>query len=275
MSEKYVEKTFLYLIALSVFIHLAIFGLIALIPPEKNKAGEPTMVDLADLPEPPPKKKITKAAERPQRVREAVPKGRKDTGRPQQAAKAARPSQSERTDVLRNPPARQEQANRLPQVEAPISRGEGLFKPKTETRLDRTALFPAAMNMARIEESYREKYGPEAENGDTKYLDTDDIRFGSFLHHLENAVYANWRYPLEARQRGIEGVTPVKITFNRSGEIVQVKLLDSSGSSILDDEVLRTLKQLGPIGSFPKGYTRETFSLIAFFQYSMGRGMLR
>jgi periplasmic protein TonB len=81
-------------------------------------------------------------------------------------------------------------------------------------------------------------------------------------------------YPQAAAQLGIEGVTPVKITFNRGGEIVHVTLLESSGSQILDEEVTRSLKQLGPIGSFPKGYTGETFNLIAFFQYRIGGGRL-
>ena len=52
-------------------------------------------------------------------------------------------------------------------------------------------------------------------------------------------------------------------------------LLQSSGSRILDDEVLRALRQLGPIGSFPRGYSHETFKLIAFFHYGSGGGYLR
>jgi protein TonB len=64
----------------------------------------------------------------------------------------------------------------------------------------------------------------------------------------------------------------VKITFNRKGEIENIKLLESSGSKILDDEVFRTLRAIGPIGSLPKGYEKESFSLIAFFQYGLIRG---
>lgn len=273
MSNKHVEKTFLYLLALSVFLHLIIFGLITKIPPPKNKISEPTIVDLTDLPALPKKTKIAKATERsPRNIRKTDSKGREDIDRAQQPAKAVQQSRAVSPSVLRALPARQEQPKRTPQVEPSSPRGDGLFKPKAEGP---ATLFPGARDMARIENTYREKYRSEAEDGETKFMDTDDIRFGSFLRHLETAVYGTWNYPLEARQRGISGVTPVKITFNKSGEIVQVKLLDSSGSSILDDEVLRTLKQLGAIGSFPKGYTKETFSLIAFFQYGMGRGMLR
>ena len=74
---------------------------------------------------------------------------------------------------------------------------------------------------------------------------------------------------------GIEGVTPVKITFNRKGEIENMTILESSGSKILDDEVRRTLKAVGTIGPLPKAYDKETFNLIAFFHYSIERGMIR
>ena len=74
---------------------------------------------------------------------------------------------------------------------------------------------------------------------------------------------------------GIEGVTPVKIVFNRQGEITRVDLLESSGSKILDNEVIRTLRQVAPVGSFPRGYNKETFNLIAFFYYGISRGVMR
>ena len=75
--------------------------------------------------------------------------------------------------------------------------------------------------------------------------------------------------------KGIEGITPVRITFNRRGEITGVKLLESSGAKILDEEVIRTLKLIGPMGGFPKGYDKEEFNLIAFFQYGGSRRSLR
>jgi periplasmic protein TonB len=283
MSDRYIEKTFLYLLTLSVLLHLAIFGLVALIPPEKVKsAQEPTMVDLTELPEPPPappgpKPENRRSAERPHRVtREMAPKGTRETER--LVPQPARPTEPSRAETRPEPatPSRKEQPGRTPQVtEAPITRGEGIFKPKTgETGGDRTRLFPSAGKMARLEESYRKKYGPEVEDGETKFLNTDDIQFGSFLRRFETAVYGVWHYPQAALLRGIEGVTPVKITFNRGGEIVHVELLESSGSKILDDEVIRTLKQIGPVGSFPKGYTGQAFNLIAFFQYGITGGRL-
>jgi protein TonB len=136
-------------------------------------------------------------------------------------------------------------------------------------------LFPGAGRMAKLEESYRRKYENEIAEGDTRFLNSDDILFGSFLRRFENSVYGVWRYPQEAAMKGIEGITPVRITFNRRGEIIATQLLESSGAKVLDEEVFRTLKLVGPVGSLPKGYDKDEFHLIAFFQYGGARRSLR
>ncbi|MBU5613265.1 energy transducer TonB [Geomonas azotofigens] len=281
MSNRYIEKNFLYLLALSLLVHVAIYLVIMIIPPEQPKTPpEPTMVDLTDLPDlppqpqskemPEPKPELKRYSEKSQRVaKETAPKGRDEVDRMLPKTKPL-PQVSRPAPTPRQP--------ELPQTAQPTQEpalpGQGIFKPKTAQLPDRSKLFPSATRMARLEESYREKYRSEVEEGDTRFLNTDDILFGSFLRRLETAIYGVWHYPQAALLRGIEGTTPVRITFNRKGDIVRVDMLESSGSKILDDEVLRTLNALGPIGSFPKGYTGETFKLIAFFHYGSGSGRL-
>lgn len=136
-------------------------------------------------------------------------------------------------------------------------------------------LMPSASRMAQLEESYRRKFADDVADGDTRFLNSNDVMFGSFLRRFENAVYGLWRYPQEAQLKGIEGVTPVRITFSKNGEIVNIKLLESSGSKILDDEVFRTLRQIGPVGNLPRNYDKDEFHLIAFFQYGNARSRLR
>ena len=160
----------------------------------------------------------------------------------------------------------------------PGSSAASLLKPKAmaEQKPSSAAhLFPGASRSAKLEESYRRRFEKDISEGDTRFLNSDDIVFGSFLRRFEGAVYGVWRYPLEAAMKGIEGVTPVRITFNRRGEITNVQQLQSSGARILDEEVLRTLRAIGPIGGFPKGYDKDEFHLIAFFQYGGARRSLR
>ncbi len=274
MSDKHIEKLFLYLLALSVLIHVAVFAIILLTPQEKKiPKQEPYMVELRDLPEiktPPPQKQTPakRLAEKQQRVtREMAPKGERETER-----KAPPPVLQPKPPQPAMDGNSQQQAEHgagLPK-ERPAS--ESLFKPKQQEQPALAKLFPGPDKMASIEESYRKKYGSEVEDGETAFLNTDDILFGSFLRRFETAVYGVWRYPQEAARQGLEGVTPVRITFNRKGEIEHVQLLESSGSRILDEEVLRTLREIGRIGSFPRDYTKDKFKLIAFFQYGISRG---
>lgn len=294
MRERYVEKTFLYLLLFSFVLHVVMFIVILNMPAEKKAATqEPYMVELRDLPDVlqpgPRREQPVPRIGREQRVeKETAPRGERERDRI-----AALPPVPRTGPV--QPPTRRVPAERQPRPgeggsmrpagrgDMPVQReprtrvpeGGGNATPRREKLPDLAKLMPSAEKMAKLEENYRKKYGPEVEEGETKFLNTEDILFGSFLRRFETAVYGVWRYPSEAVNLGIEGTTPVRITFNRSGEIAKIELLQSSGSKILDDEVVRTLRQIGPVGAFPKGYEKENFKLIAFFQYGLISGSRR
>lgn len=282
LSDQYVEKGFLYLLLLSLALHVAGFALVYLWPKQQPQFSEPTFIDLQDMPElkTSPQTEPLKARPSDKRrrvVRETAPKGdmritRQVPQRPQTpssgpAGPSSRPSAPSRpvspgssaSELVRRQPVQ-------PQTPS-VSTGAAPALP--------TRLMPSASRMAKLEENYRRRYADEIAEGDTQFLNTNDIQFGSFLRRFETSVYGVWRYPQEAALKGIEGVTPVRITFNRNGDIVKVQLLESSGSKILDDEVLRTLRMIGPVGSLPKNYPKDEFHLIAFFQYGNARGRLR
>jgi len=277
MRDKYVEKTFLYFILLSLLIHgVALVVLYRL--PEKKPAPkpEPYMVELEDLPAPKEaprqEKKARRFAEKRHRVdREIAPKGLRERDRigslPGGIARPRFPGTVEKGKPL-------PMQTRPEGIKESPPKGEDV-QPKGKPLPELSKLFPTPDRMARLEEGFRKKYQAEEEQGDTKTLNTDDIRFGSFLRRFEDAVYGSWKYPSEAARAGIQGMTPVKITFNRKGEIVNIQLLRSSGSRILDDEVFRALHAIGPLGGFPKEYTKEEFHLIAFFQYNIIQGAIR
>jgi periplasmic protein TonB len=286
MSDRYIEKAFIYLLVISVALHIGAFALIYYLPREQQPPPkEPVFIDIQQVPEPKPQEaprqqETKRFSDQRQRVpRETAPRG--DAARdsfgplPRPVAKP-RPREAQR----QGPSARPSPAVPSKRQESPVVSGSSvssLLRPKSQS-LPQTAqpqLFPGAQRLAKLEEGYRRKFENDVAEGDTRFLNSDDIQFGSFLRHFETAVYGVWRYPQEAAQKGIEGITPVRITFNRHGEIVKVELLESSGARILDDEVIRTLRAIGPVGSFPRGYDKDEFHLIAFFQYGGEKRKLR
>jgi protein TonB len=279
-TDTFIEKTFLYLLALSFLLHVGLFALMIYLPQEKKSPRyEPIMVDLQELPptmetHPREEKEVKRLAEKRRRVaKETAPRGKRERER------IAAPPRQAAPPVVQPGRRGGELAPWLPEREKPTALpaqpGESPLKPRADKSPNLSKLFPSAGKMARLEESYRKKYGEEVAEGETKFLNTDDIQFGSFLRRFETAVYGVWSYPQEAARLGIEGVTPVKITFNRKGEIENVSIIESSGSTLLDNEVLRTLRMIGAIGGFPKGYKKDKFNLIAFFQYGINRGTSR
>lgn len=280
---------FLYLLVLSLVLHIAGFATLYFWPKEQQQQlSEPTFIDLQDMPE----LKAPESARQPdvarpsdqhrRVVKESAPKfvpvapAKSPVASARQSARVqpSRPSGTPggppgpATKPFEPGPSANELLRRKPQTQPQADGGGGGSKSKLD-------LMPSASRMARIEENYRRRFADDIEEGTTKFLNTDDIQFGSFLRRFETAVYGVWRYPQEAALKGIQGVTPIKITFNRNGEIVKVQLLESSGSRILDDEVFRTLRLIGPMGNLPKTYGKDEFNLIAFFQYGNARGRLR
>lgn len=281
MPDRPIEKSFLLLMVASLLLHIGGFAALYYWPQDQPEAPkEPVFIDLQQMPElKPPVRPRQQEARRwsEQRVRverETAPRGRsaRDSQPP---AQQARPQQERPAAAKPSLPMPIERSQ--PQAVAPGSSAAGLLKPKSQSspQQSQPQLFPGASRLARLEESYRRKFEDDIAEGDTRFLNSDDIQFGSFLRRFEGAVYGVWRYPQEAAMKGIEGITPVRITFNRSGVITNVQQLESSGARILDEEVLRTLRAIGPVGGFPKGYDKDEFHLIAFFQYGGARRSIR
>ena len=281
MSDRCIEKSFLYLLCVSLILHLVVFAgfyYFPMSPPESFK--EPVFIDLQQVPE--PKRRLEQHQQETKRRSEQgirVPKESAPRGNSPQDIGAVKRQAAPSTEMSSSPAAKT--SSSPPQVLSQNTPGfsvGSLLKPKGQNLRQASAipqLFPGASRLAKLEESYRQKYEKDIAEGDTRFLNSDDIVFGSFLHRLEGAIYGVWRYPQEAAMNGIEGVTPVRITFNRQGEITNIQRLESSGSQILDEEVLRTLKAIGRVGGFPKGYDKDEFHLIAFFQYVGSRRSLR
>lgn len=68
----------------------------------------------------------------------------------------------------------------------------------------------------------------------------------------------NLNYPSEARRQGLEGDLRVLVEIDSDGELLDVRILDSSGNSVLDAAALRIVRLAAPFLPFPKTLRDET-----------------
>jgi periplasmic protein TonB len=75
------------------------------------------------------------------------------------------------------------------------------------------------------------------------------------LIQWQNALAAHLgrfkRYPSLARSRGEQGTATVAFTINRDGRLLNSRILQSSGSSLLDEETLAMLVRAQPMPKPP------------------------
>ncbi|HVN71840.1 MAG TPA: energy transducer TonB [Desulfomonilia bacterium] len=73
------------------------------------------------------------------------------------------------------------------------------------------------------------------------YLDL----LGAKINHV-------WKYPNNAIQLGKQGKVSITFILNGNGEIINIRILNSSGSSILDNASIAAIRQASPFGPLPK-----------------------
>ena len=100
-------------------------------------------------------------------------------------------------------------------------------------------------------------------------LDTTKSKYISYFKHIKDKLYLVWRYPLTARAAGIQGTVYILFVINRQGELTEVRVLKSSGFTMLDREAERALRAAAPFGPFPPDWTERELRIRARFIYRL------
>ncbi|MDZ7825397.1 MAG: energy transducer TonB [Gammaproteobacteria bacterium] len=74
----------------------------------------------------------------------------------------------------------------------------------------------------------------------------------------EVETIGDMNYPAEARARNLEGDLRVLVEINSEGSLLDVRILESSGSEVLDRAALRIVRLAAPFLPFPEELRRET-----------------
>lgn len=283
------NRAMLGFLLFSILLHLLMLftlqeqGLLTLRPePERTYVEvRPPQLRELDLPETEPQKRQEPA----KRLgpsdqvakRETAPKGdAPEELAPKPAAKPAEPKpqqpQPPQQQVQKQPQPAKQPAE--PKVTA--RPGEGVkqppaTRPGAESVPDIRHLTQLApKTVARYEsQDWRKKYRAEVEEGGAVWLDTEQDLLFSFFQRLKDNIYLVWQYPESARRHHIEGTCLLEMIINRDGSVRSVKVLETSGSKVLDDEAAEAVRKGAPYGKLPRVYEKDHIRILGNFQYAL------
>ena len=81
----------------------------------------------------------------------------------------------------------------------------------------------------------------------------------------------NSNYPREARTQGIYGDLRLLVSLHKDGTVKEVSILESSGSSVLDDAAIRIIRLAAPFAPFPDEMREKTDELEIIRTWSFQR----
>lgn len=87
---------------------------------------------------------------------------------------------------------------------------------------------------------------------EVKVVDSSSEEMMRYQDIVKERIQKARRYPVWARSRGIEGAVEVEFTVLSNGACSDTVLIVFSGSKILDEEAVQTVKRAAPFPAFPK-----------------------
>ena len=104
--------------------------------------------------------------------------------------------------------------------------------------------------------------------------DAPEIQYISYFASIKRKIELVWQYPYEAAAAGIQGELSLDFVIARSGAVDSITLVRSSGSKILDDEAIRSIRKAAPFDPIPADYKIASLQIRGRFVYVHG-GALR
>jgi TonB family protein len=98
-------------------------------------------------------------------------------------------------------------------------------------------------------------------------INSREDRYFSYLLHLKRKIEGVWIYPRVAAENGVGGALIVEFIIYKSGKLLEVKLLDSSGVALLDQSAMKAIRSAAPYHPFPPRLRAKRLRIRAKFIY--------
>lgn len=98
-------------------------------------------------------------------------------------------------------------------------------------------------------------------------LNTEDLKYFSYLLKVKNKIEYIWKYPASAADRGIQGDLLLNFTIHRDGRVSNVSVASSSGYDILDREAAEAVQTASPFPPLPETWKEDQITITGHFLY--------
>ena len=103
--------------------------------------------------------------------------------------------------------------------------------------------------------------------GDRVDMNTSSFKYISYFTGLRKQIEMVWIYPSEAVRRGLQGAVQLEMVIEKDGRVSRVRIVQSSGYTSLDENMVKTIKLASPFAPLPKTWGKERLVVTGSFHY--------
>ena len=131
--------------------------------------------------------------------------------------------------------------------------------------------------LAMLDELNQEKYAPknpqveekeELDDDEPISLDTKEAKYVSYFSRIKQQIQRVWVYPSQGIKRTLSGELTLKFEISKDGNLLSLRLINGSGSNILDANAVKAVRGAAPYYPFPITITKKRLSILATFVYN-------
>ena len=99
-------------------------------------------------------------------------------------------------------------------------------------------------------------------------LDTKEEKYVSYFSRIKQQIQRVWIYPAQGTKRALSGELTLKFEISKDGNLLSLRLVNTSGFDILDINATKAVKEAAPYYPFPATISKKKLSILATFIYS-------
>jgi TonB family protein len=100
-------------------------------------------------------------------------------------------------------------------------------------------------------------------------LDTQEPKYQDYFNKIREKIKANWIYPREAGDRGIQGELMLEFHIAKDGRLAYLELRSTSGAEILDRFAMNAVRLAQPFPPVPDDVAKQVLSINGIFKYQI------